>query len=219
MVAVGQPFDAADLDNLDTDFVGIHPTSSSSAKSLEFNEGYSVWADNTGTGTANSRLWVDCPDGGQVVVGPRAGASLLTDVRWRTGATTASAANLFIDSSTYQIKRSTSSRRYKVSIEDATVDLEKLRQLRVVRFQDRGEHEELGDDAPWYVGLIAEEVDELGLKEFVAYQRTEDGKLRPDSIQYDRIVVGLLQLARQQDDRLADMEARLVALETAREQP
>jgi hypothetical protein len=211
-LTAGQPLDAADLDSLDVDYVAIHPASGSSAKHMEFNENYSVYADNTGTGSALSRLWIDCPDGGQVIIGPRAGASLVTDMRLRTGATTATAANMNIDATTYQIKRSTSSLKYKVSVKDGQIDLDAVRRLRVVEFQDRGEHEEMGDAAPWYVGLIAEEVDALGLTEFVAYLNTEDGPV-PDGIQYDRITVALLQLAREQDDRLAQMEARLTALE------
>ncbi len=214
----GKPATPSALEGFDINAANIgtltvDPAAGSSALAIQFNHGYAIYVDNTGTGSANSRWWLDMLDDAQVVIGPRSGTAFIHDLRFRTDATTATAANAFIDSSTYQFRRSTSSRRYKTSIEDTAIDLEKLRRLRVVKFQDRGQYEEMGDDAPWYVGLIAEEVDELGLTEFVSYQTTEDGGRRPDGIQYDRIVVGLLQLLLEQEKRMASFEERLSALE------
>lgn len=173
---------------------------SANGKSVTLNHGYVFYADNAGSGGGNTRLWLDTPGLGEVIVGPRAGGNFLGSFKIRTDATTASAANMFIDATTFQVKRSTSSLQYKTEVEDVTFDPEALRQLRPVRFRDKGEVAELGDVAPHYVGLIAEEVDALGLTEFVAYK---DGA--PDSVQYDRIVVGLLQM-------VADLERKVDAL-------
>lgn len=181
----------------------ISPTASAGAQHLVFNEGYSVYADNTGAGASNSRLWIDAPDNGQVVIGPRAGAQALEDLRLRTDATTASAANMFIDSASYKISRSTSSLKYKQDVEDLSLDLDAVRQLRPVRFHDKGEMTSDPANARWYVGLIAEEVEALGLTEFVTYMNGE-----PDALMYDRFCVALLLL-------LQNVEARVSALELA----
>jgi hypothetical protein len=163
--------------------------------------------DNTGAGTANNRLWIDTPDNGQVVIGPRAGASLLEDLRLRTDATVASAANMFIDSSTYKISRSTSSLNYKQDVEDLTLDLAAMRALRPVRFHDKGEMRSDPANARWYVGLIAEEVHALGLTGFVSYMNGE-----PDAVMYDRICLGLLQLNAAAEQRIDALEATVALL-------
>lgn len=196
-----------------SDTMTIDTPASASNQALVLPEGYSVYADNTGSGADNSRLWVECPDNGQVVIGPRTGANALADLRLRTDATTASAANCFIDSSTYQIKRSTSSRRYKQDIGAAEVDPRVL-DLHPVRFRDRGEVTELGNAAPWHLGLIAEEVHEAGLTELVSYRRPtgDDGEPTgepvPDGVQYERLAVHLLGV-------VAQLERRVSALERA----
>lgn len=55
----------------------------SSNRVIIFPEGYSIYADNTGVGSAASRLWVDAPEGGEVVIGPRTGANYLESIRLR----------------------------------------------------------------------------------------------------------------------------------------
>jgi len=58
-------------------------TLSSANKLLDLQQGYAVYSDNTG-GSNNTRLWVDAPNGGEVVIGPRAGANFLNDIRLRS---------------------------------------------------------------------------------------------------------------------------------------
>lgn len=190
--------------------VTVAPAASANAQHIVLNQGYSLYADNTGAGAANNRLWVDCPDDGQVVIGPRAGASALADVRIRTDATTASAANVFINSSTYQISRSTSSLKYKQDVEDLTLDLNAVKQLRPVRFHDKGEMQSDPDNARWYVGLIAEEVHALGLTQFVTYM---DGE--PDALMYDRLCVALIHWNRDAENRIAALEEKVEQLLSA----
>lgn len=43
---------------------------------LDLDQGYGLYSDNTGPGSALSRLWLNGPDGGALYLGPRAGASL-----------------------------------------------------------------------------------------------------------------------------------------------
>jgi Chaperone of endosialidase len=184
------------------DTLNVQPPASSASRAILFNSGYSIYVDNTGTGAAASRFWVDTPDTADVIIGPRAGASFINSLRLRTDATTATAANCFIDSASQQIRRSTSSIRYKTEIRDADLDLATLLKLRGVRFKDKNEHAALGDEAPDHIGFIAEEVAELGLTEFVHF----DGEGRPDGVQYDRIIVGLLALVKDVMTRLTELE-------------
>jgi len=92
-------------------------------------------------------------------------------------ATTASAENVHVTSAGYFF-RSTSSRRYKNTINDATKGLDYLCNLRPVTFKGNDTGDKL------FYGLIAEEVDEVGLSEFVDYN--EDNQ--PDAVQYSRMV-------------------------------
>lgn len=50
---------------------------------VDFGEGYAAYADNTGSGTDLSRLWIDAPDQGEIILGPRAGANTLDRLRVR----------------------------------------------------------------------------------------------------------------------------------------
>jgi hypothetical protein len=181
------------------------PPASSASRVFQFNHSYALYVDNAGGGTAANRIWIDGPNGGECVIGPRVGASFFDSIRLRTSATTASAANCFIDASTQAIKRSTSSRKYKTNIENATFDRDALLALRPVTFHDRTEHTDQGDDARRYLGLIAEEVDALGLSELVQYDA--DGK--PDGVQYDRLTLGLLTIVKDLTKRLSRIEGEL----------
>lgn len=112
--------------------------------------------------------------------------------------TTASAANLFIDTSGSdpQVRRSTSSLRYKTNVEDYAHGLDKIKQLRPVSFQG------IADGTQKFAGLIAEEVDAAGLEEFVQY----DDEGRPDSLAYANMVALLIKA-------IQELEARVAALE------
>jgi hypothetical protein len=63
--------------------VTLNPTAGDGSRALQFNENYAIFADNTGAGTASNRLWIDTPDEGEIVLGPRAGANKLHDIRLR----------------------------------------------------------------------------------------------------------------------------------------
>jgi hypothetical protein len=191
----------------------ITPTTGTASQAMAFNHSYRVYVDNINTeGAAGSRFWLDVPNGGDVVIGPRSSSSWIRDLRLRTDLTTSSSANLFINSASGTIARFTSAQRYKTDIVDLALDLAAVRALRPVRYRDRGEVDRDGDEARTHVGFIAEEVDELGLGEFVHYRDTEDGPV-PDGIQYDRIVVAQHMLIADLEARVAALAARLDALE------
>ena len=110
--------------------------------------------------------------------------------------TTASAANVFVDSDNGLLKRSTSSRRYKTNIVDAVHGLADLQKLRSVTYTG------INDGDKVFGGLIAEEVDDAGLTEFVVY----DDEGRPDALHYGNMA-GLFVKA------IQELAAKVSALE------
>jgi len=122
--------------------------------------------------------------------------------------TTSDAANtrILLDGS---IQMVTSSRRYKTDIRDAEVDPAAVLSLSGRTWRDKALVEADPDTEARSVGFIAEELDAAGLTEFVDY----DPEGRPDAIQYDRLTVALLAVAKDQQRQLDDLTARLDRLE------
>lgn len=50
---------------------------------IDFGQGYSLYSDASGFGSANNRLWFDTPNQGEIVLGPRSGGSSLARIRMR----------------------------------------------------------------------------------------------------------------------------------------
>jgi len=126
--------------------------------------------------------------------------------------TTGSGANGFIaGNGTFQ--RSTSSLKYKKNVANATHGLTDLLKLRSVTYEGKAE----GDSGKTFGGLIAEEVHDAGLTEFVQY--AEDGS--PDALAYGNMValcVKSIQELKAINDTQAEtinaLTARIVALES-----
>jgi len=93
--------------------------------------------------------------------------------------TTASAANVFVDSGGV-LNRSTSSIKYKQNVKDAVHGLSDLLNLRAVTYEGKSEE----DAGKTFGGLLAEEVHNAGLTEFVQY--ADDGS--PDALAYGNMV-------------------------------
>lgn len=198
------------------DTVTLSPPTGAGSQAIAFNGAYGVFVDNIAAdGGSGSRFWLDTPDNGDVVIGPRAGADFINQLRLRTDSTTASAANVYMNPTGNIISRSTSSLRYKVDVVDLVLDLAAIRALRPVRFRDRGEVERDPETTQTYVGLIAEEVHALGLTNFVSYMEDENGDLIPDGVQYDRLTVALHMLVADLDDTVAAQATEITALQDA----
>ena len=118
------------------------------------------------------------------------------------GITTGSGANVYINSEGLFF-RSTSSKRYKNAIQDATHGLTELLTLRPVTFKNN----EDGDKV--YGGLIAEEVHEAGLTEFVQYN--DDNQ--PDSLDYGNMVSLCIKTIQELSAKNDALEARIKKLE------
>ena len=125
-------------------------------------------------------------------------------------ATTTSTANLFV-ASNGNFARSTSSRRYKADIQDIDYGMTAL-QLQPRTWVDKTEYEENGQSTEGLdriPGFIAEELHDLGLTELVQYN--EEGQ--PDAVYYDRMLVAVIPVIKQQQATIEALEARLAALE------
>jgi hypothetical protein len=118
--------------------------------------------------------------------------------------TTGSAANVNILSSGVLV-RSTSSLRYKNTINDATHGLTELLALRPVTYKGNND----GDTV--FGGLIAEEVHDAGLTEFVTYNDDNE----PDALAYGNMVSLCIKAIQEQQATITALEARIATLENA----
>ena len=118
--------------------------------------------------------------------------------------TTGSAANLHI-ATDGNFFRSTSSRKYKRDIQDATFGLSNVLALRPVTYKGKSE----ADGETVFGGLIAEEVHDAGLTQFVQY--AEDGT--PDALAYGNMVALCIKAIQELKAENDDLKARLTALE------
>ena len=118
--------------------------------------------------------------------------------------TTSGGANVRVQSDGL-LQRDTSSQRYKNTINDATHGLTELLNLRSVTFKGNND----GDTI--FGGLIAEEVHDAGLTEFVEY----DDQNRPDALRYSNMVSLCIKAIQELKTELDNAKARLTALENA----
>lgn len=145
-------------------------------------------------------------------------ASDTSDVRI-SHETTGAAANAVLDATTGRIRRQVSSMRYKESVRGEVVDTSAALQLMPRRFKMRSDVRKLGrDDAPEYVGFIAEDAANLGLEDWIV--RDEDG---PEAFSYAMWVVALQAIVQEQQSaidslstQVSDLMARVSALESVR---
>ena len=117
--------------------------------------------------------------------------------------TTSDAANMNIRSSDGLVRRSTSSRRYKNTITDATHGLTELLNLRPVTYKGNNDGDRL------FGGLIAEEVHEAGLTEFVQYNSDDE----PDALAYGHMVSLCIKAIQEQQTLIESLTDRIAALE------
>ena len=116
----------------------------------------------------------------------------------------AASANMVIGSGGF-IYRSTSSLRYKDNVQDATHGLSEVMALRPVTYTGRSEQ----DSGKIFGGLIAEEVHNAGLTEFVLYN--DNGE--PDALHYANMVSLAFKAIQEQQEIIAALKTRVTALE------
>jgi hypothetical protein len=126
------------------------------------------------------------PDGGLMVtvngrIEAYAGTIYSYSIR---DSTTGAGANMVVDGTGGQIQRSTSSARYKRDISALPYGLKDVMRMRPVTFKSKPGSLD-GDRR--FAGLIAEELDEIGLNDFVSYH-----KGKPDGIEYGHLTALLV---------------------------
>ncbi len=114
--------------------------------------------------------------------------------------TTSSAANVNVSSSG-RLLRSTSSRRYKRNVEDMPYGLNEAMLLRPVTYIGTGDED--GDKV--HGGLIAEEVHDVGLTDFVEYNNEN----QPDALEYGNMVALAFKAIQELAEKVEQLESRL----------
>jgi hypothetical protein len=101
--------------------------------------------------------------------------------------------------------RSTSSLKYKTDVQDATFGIADVLKLRAVTYKGKG----LFDGDKVFAGLIAEEVHDSGLTQFVQY--ADDGS--PDALSYGNMVSLCIKAIQELNTTINTLTARVWALE------
>ena len=120
--------------------------------------------------------------------------------------TSSSAANVYITPNGLFL-RSTSSKKYKTEIEDAVHGLNEVIKLRSVTYKGISPVDKNSNTI--FGGLIAEEVHDAGLTEFVQY--AEDGT--PDALHYGNMVALCIKAIQEQQELINQLTARVAQLE------
>jgi hypothetical protein len=102
-----------------------------------------------------------------------------------------------------------STKTVKQDIVSSAIDVDAVRQIDVVDFRYKKAVKENGDNAALEIGVIAEQLLELGLDQFVFF----DDDCKPAGVHYEMLSVAVLRLVQFQADRLDALEARLDRLE------
>ena len=116
--------------------------------------------------------------------------------------TTGAGANLVVLSSG-QLIRSTSSLKYKTDVRDYDKGLNEVMQLKPKYYKGKD------DGNTQFAGLIAEDVHDLGLTEFVQYADDES----PDALSYSHMIALSVKAIQEQQTIIDTLTARLDALE------
>lgn len=113
------------------------------------------------------------------------------------------------------ICKMSSSIKYKKNIETASDDWSKILNVRSVNFEYKDKLPD-GSSQPRDFGVIAEEVEKLGLGNLII--RNSDGEI--ESVKYDRMVLYLIPLVKEQrqkmeeqSNKISDLESRIEKLE------
>ena len=165
---------------------------------------------------ADHTSWFYLPSNGDAQVACAPGRNIFL----QNHSTTAAGANCVIGTNG-AIQRSTSSLRYKTDVQLPHIDVQAVLALQPKRYRTKAEVAEHGEDAPTYVGFVAEDAAELDLHEWVT--RDEDGRV--DAFNYaqwgvaqqavlqnhEARIKGLEDTVQAQADTIAALTARLDA--------
>ena len=164
----------------------------------------SNWHDfNVVGATAGFRTWAIRP----ISFAHGTGSAIRATLQFSGGGNnmpqTTLAGNLFMDSNGNVFRGSSSARRFKTDIRDISTDPAHILDVRVRDWKDKGAVANGDLEGQLRVpGVIAEELEELGLDQFVTYD--EDGQT--SGVLYDRLPLLLIPVVRDLHDRLERLE-------------
>ena len=122
---------------------------------------------------------------------------------------TSSAANVHVTSGGF-IYRSTSARKYKTNIQNYTVGLDKVNQMQPISYKSLTDTIVDSDNVDkTYAGLLADDIHNLGLSEFVEY--AENGEV--ENLFYDRMVAVCINAIKELSTKNDALEKRIEELE------
>lgn len=170
--------------------------------------GRGLFIQSSGTSSADYTIYTLNNAASQVHFGYRNDGFLRSEAIYIQ--TTASAANVFVDSNGF-LYRSTSSERYKRDIVAAPYTLEQIDRLRAVNYKTSSPNADGEVSDQVFGGLIAEEVNEAGFEEFVVF----DDQGRPDALQYGQMIAVAIKGLQEAHARIKELEAKVAALESA----
>jgi hypothetical protein len=153
----------------------------------------------------NWGLWVENSAGAQMLANLNSGLIQTgTAAQSPYNLTTGSGANVHVDSSG-SLLRSTSSLKYKSNIQDSNHGLLEVLKLRSVTYTAQNSGETV------FGGLIAEEVHDAGLSEFVLY----NNDCEPDALHYGNMVALAFKAIQELNAKVEALQARVEELEGA----
>ena len=120
---------------------------------------------------------------------------------------TVSAANLFISGGN-NFQKSSSSSRYKTDITDSIRGLSDVMKMRSVTYKG------INDGDRFFGGLIAEEVHDAGLIEYVDYRQDDDGNDIPEGVHYGHMVALAFKAIQELKAELDAEKVKTAALQT-----
>jgi hypothetical protein len=109
----------------------------------------------------------------------------------------------------YLIGTASSTKRVKQQISNFEWDAEAMLKISPKKFKYNSDVENFGENANWAYGLLAEDLDELGLEGLI--NRDKEGL--PDYISYEKIGVALISVVKYQQKTIEDLEKRIALLE------
>ncbi len=115
---------------------------------------------------------------------------------------TSSYNNVKVNTSTGDFYYETSSKRYKEDIQNFKTNFHKILEMKPKKYKDNasGQRE---------IGYIAEDFDDTGLNDLVIYNEEK----KPNGLKYDRISLYLVEIVKEQQKKISELEERIKNLE------
>lgn len=159
--------------------------------------------------SSNSTLYLN-DNGGNVVIGGAVADTTVISQSIYNNVVSARAVNIS-SANGGTMGTPASTRRVKSFIENVfdEINSSNVLNLDLVRFKYNSEINQYGDSAPYHLGFIAEQAQELGLEHL--YLTDEQGI--PDYFAYEKLSLYLFAKIKDQSSKIKDLESRLAALE------